>query len=55
MELEISFQYKIIPETLFKLYSRYNTFYEETITKMSIEILTDVATDYSAYDFFVDR
>ena len=53
--LEISFQYVLQPENLFKLYSKYGTKWTQIFQNVAIDILTEEATGYTAYDFFMDR
>jgi hypothetical protein len=53
--LEISFQYKLIYEHLFDLYMTYGEDYQRFYTNIAVDILTDAATNYTAYDFFMDR
>lgn len=53
--LEISFQYILQPESLYKLYTKYGEGYSQIIQNVAIDILTDEATGYTAYNFFMDR
>lgn len=53
--LEISFQYILQPENLYKLYMRYGEGYNQIIQNVAIDVLTVEATRYTAYNFFMDR
>ena len=53
--LEISFQYILQPENLFKLYNKYGNEYGLVYQNVAIDILTEEATFYTAYDFFKKR
>jgi len=53
--LEISFQYILQPENLFKLYNKYGDTFKQVIQNVAIDILTQEATSYTAYNFFMDR
>ena len=53
--LEISFQYVLQPEHLFNLYNKYGPFYTKVFQNVAIDILTEEATKYTAYEFFWDR
>lgn len=53
--LSISFQYKLVPERLFEVFSNYGMDYQQILISVAIDSLTDMATKYSAYDFFMYR
>lgn len=53
--LEISFQYKLNYEGIFNLYMSYGPEYSKIFDRMAIDVLTDLATNYTAYDFFMER
>jgi hypothetical protein len=53
--LEISFQYALQPEHLYDLYNEFGTKYTQVFQNVAIDILTEEATSYTAYDFFMDR
>eukprot|EP00359_Climacostomum_virens_P001084 CAMPEP_0204900072 /NCGR_PEP_ID=MMETSP1397-20131031/2243_1 /ASSEMBLY_ACC=CAM_ASM_000891 /TAXON_ID=49980 /ORGANISM="Climacostomum Climacostomum virens, Strain Stock W-24" /LENGTH=226 /DNA_ID=CAMNT_0052068143 /DNA_START=223 /DNA_END=903 /DNA_ORIENTATION=+ len=55
VELEISFQYSLKPDLLFKLYKDYELNYKRIIQSVALDTLTDSATNYTAYDFFMNR
>jgi hypothetical protein len=53
--LEISFQYVIQPQNLYKLYTKYGEKYNIVFQNVAVDVLTEEATKYTAYDFFMDR
>lgn len=53
--LEISFQYTLQPENLYRLYNYYGFDYSSTFQNIAIDVLTEEATGYTAYDFFMNR
>lgn len=55
VELEISFQYLYISTQLYQLYMTYATENKTPCKKIAIDILTDVATQYIASQFFFDK
>jgi len=55
VKLEISFQYSLISEGLFNLYKSYAQEYSYIIQNVAIDALSDLTTNYTAYNFFMDR
>jgi len=53
--LEISFQYVLQPENLYNLFMTFGTHYHGIFSNIAIDLLTEEATRYTAYDFFMDR
>ena len=53
--LEISFQYKYNFTELYSMYTTFKYKHKDTLIKMAVDVLSDSATKYSAYDFFMDR
>jgi hypothetical protein len=53
--LEVSFQYSLQTENLFKMYSAFGDKYQTFFQNVAVDILTEEATKYTAYDFFMDR
>lgn len=53
--LEISFQYILQPDNLFTLYNTYGDKYDSVFQNIAINLLTEEATQYTAYNFFMDR
>lgn len=55
VELEISFQYLYLSTELYDLYMQYGQQERLPCMKVAIDILTDVATQYKASQFFFDK
>lgn len=53
--LEVSFQFSLQPDKLFSMYSSYGDKYLTVFQNVAVDILTEEATKYTAYDFFMDR
>lgn len=56
--LGLSFQYQLLPDELYNLYMQYERNYGDYIKMyklMGIHILTEMATNYTAYQFFNDK
>lgn len=53
--LEISFQYELISAKIYDLYMSYELDYQNVIENIAVDALTDQATKYTAYDFFMNR
>lgn len=53
--IEISFQFVLQQENLFRLYNKYGPRYYIVFQNVAVDILTEEATKYTAYDFFWDR
>ena len=53
--LEISFQYILQPDNLYKLYITFGPDYQKVFQNVAVDLLTEEATKYTAYDFFMDR
>jgi len=53
--IEISFQYVLQPQNLYKLYTKYGEQYNKVFQNVAVDVLTEEATKYTAYDFFMDR
>mmetsp|Transcript_25395 Transcript_25395/g.22423 ORF Transcript_25395/g.22423 Transcript_25395/m.22423 type:complete len:206 (+) Transcript_25395:336-953(+) len=51
----MSFQYKLMQEHIYDLYMKFGPNYSPVFEKSATDVLTDIATNYTAYDFFVDR
>lgn len=52
----ISFEYQIVPETLFKLYTSYGEeSYEEVLSQLAISSLKDISINYRSDDFYLRR
>lgn len=55
VELEISFQFIYVSTQLYDLYMSYAKNYKTPCKKIAIDILTDIATQYIASQFFFDK
>lgn len=55
VELEVSFQYLIMPDKLYDLYMKYGSDYRPVYIRMATDILTTGATKYTANQFFTER
>ena len=53
--LEISFQYILKKDKIYELYSKYGKNYDYIFQNIAVHILTEEATKYTAYNFFMDR
>lgn len=53
--LEISFQYRLLPETIYQMYMTYGPGYHQVFVKMGMDLLTVAATKHTARAFFVNR
>jgi hypothetical protein len=53
--LEVSFQYVLQQENLFKLFEKFGENYHLVFQDIAVDILTEEASSYTAYDFFMDR
>ena len=53
--IEISFQYVLQQDNLYKLYNKYGAKYNQVFVNVAVDILTEEATKYTAYEFFWDR
>jgi hypothetical protein len=53
--LEVSFQYTVQKENIFRLYNKFGSKYNYVFENVAIDVLTEEATKYSAYEFFWDR
>lgn len=56
--LGLSYQYQLLPDELYNLYMQYERNYGDYILMyklMGIHILTEMATNYTAYQFFNDK
>lgn len=55
LTLGVSFQYRYLPEKLYKLYLNYREQQESVYEETSMAIIANVACNYSAYTFFNDK
>jgi len=55
VQLEISFQYRLMYEKLYEMYMKYGPHYEKIFVVTAVDVLTDMTTKFTAYKFFYDR
>lgn len=55
VRLEVSFQYRLMFNDLYKMYTTLGITYENTMVRMAIEQLTTAATVHNAHNFFNNR
>lgn len=55
VQLEISFQYRLMYEKVYGMYMKYGEHYERAFILTAVDILTDMTTKFTAYKFFYDR
>lgn len=53
--IEISFQFALQQDKLYQLYNQFGKDYIMVLQSIAVDVLTDEATKYTAYDFFMDR
>jgi len=53
--IEISFQYVLLPQNIYALYNKFGPKYHYVFQNVAIDILSEEATKYTAYEFFWDR
>ena len=53
--LEISFQYVLNKDKIYELYMKYGSNYNYIFQNIAVHTLTEEATKYTAYNFFMDR
>eukprot|EP00933_Yihiella_yeosuensis_P066107 TRINITY_DN70198_c0_g1_i1.p1 TRINITY_DN70198_c0_g1~~TRINITY_DN70198_c0_g1_i1.p1 ORF type:complete len:317 (+),score=66.75 TRINITY_DN70198_c0_g1_i1:79-1029(+) len=56
--LGLSFQYRILPDGLYGLYHEFETYhgaYEEIYKMVGMHIITELATEFTAYQFFNEK
>merc|ERR1740117_2387216 len=58
LTLGVAFQYRLLPEAVYDLYRTYeqhsNT-YEDVFSLVATHLITEEATNFSAYEFFNDK
>jgi regulator of protease activity HflC (stomatin/prohibitin superfamily) len=53
--LEISFQYRVLPDKIYAIYTQYGDEMKNILLRMAIDSISDTATGFSSYDFFTMR
>jgi regulator of protease activity HflC (stomatin/prohibitin superfamily) len=55
LDLEASLQYRVEPESIFKIYTSYGTQEKAILTRVILDIISDTSTKYTSNDFFTRR
>ena len=55
LDLEISLQYRVDPEQIFKIYMTYGNDEKAILTRIVLDVVSDTATGYTSNDFFTKR
>ena len=53
--LEISFQFRDLPDKIYAIYTQYGEEMKNILLRMAIDSISDTATGFSSYDFFTMR
>ena len=53
--LEISFQFRVLPDKIYAIYTQYGDEMKSILLRMAIDSISDTATGFSSYDFFTMR
>jgi len=55
LDLEASLQYRVDPDSIFKIYTSYGTQEKAILTRVILDIISDTSTKYTSNDFFTRR
>lgn len=55
LDLEASFQYRVLPDKLFNIYTNYGTQEKQILTRVALDVISDTATLFNSSKFFDDR
>lgn len=55
LNIEFSFQYRVLPEKIYDIYVKYGDELQTILLRIAIDSISDVGTQYTAYDFFSKR
>ncbi len=55
LQLEVSFQYKVIPNKIYEIYTNYGNEMKNILLRMAIDSISDTSTNFTSYDFFIMR
>lgn len=55
LDLEISLQYKVDKDKIFKIYTQYGTQEKDILTRVVLDVVSDVSTQYTSGEFFRKR
>ena len=51
----MSLQYRVDPDSIFKIYTSYGTQEKAILTRVILDIISDTSTKYTSNDFFTRR
>jgi len=55
LDLEISLQYKVVKEEIYKVYTTYGENEKKILNRVVIDVISDTSTLYTSDDFFTKR
>lgn len=55
LHLEISFQYRVIKERIYDIYTRYGDEMQNILLRIAIDSISDTSTGFSSFEFFTMR
>lgn len=55
LDLEVSFQYRVMKEHIYKIYTKYGDEMKKILLRMAVDSISDTSTLYTSYDFFTFR
>ena len=55
LDLEISLQYRVDPDQIFKIYMKYGTEEKAILTRIVLDVISETSTQYTSNDFFTKR
>ena len=55
LDLEVSFQYRVMKEHIYKIYTKYGDEMKKILLRMAVDSISDTSTLYTSYDFFTYR
>lgn len=55
LKLEISFQYQVLKNKIYEIYTQYGDEMKNILLRMAIDSISDTSSGFSSYDFFTMR
>ena len=55
LNLEFSFQYRVLPEKIYESFTTYGNSLETILLRMAIDAISEVSTEFTAFQFFSER
>lgn len=55
LDMEVSLQYRVNPDSIFKIYTSYGLQEKAILLRVIIDIISDTSTKFTANDFFTKR